>query len=106
MKPSRENVKVQVMGKEFVVACDPEEKQSLLAATRYLDEQIDIVQSQGKIIGNDRIAIMVAINLASELLELQKKQSSSDQLSTEIEMLNDKIDRAIASSGDMSQTIG
>ena len=98
MKLTRESVKIQVMGKEFSVACEPEEKQSLLAATRYLDEQIEIVQSQGKIIGNERIAIMVAINLASELLELKKSQSSSEQINHEIELLSAKIDRAISSS--------
>jgi len=95
MKATRESVKVQVMGKEFAVACEPEEKTTLLAATRFLDEQIELVQSQGKIVGNERIAIMVAINLASELLELRKNQSSSEQLNSEIEMLSEKIDRAI-----------
>ena len=95
MKATRESVKIQVMGKEFAVACEPEEKVSLLAATRYLDEQIDLVQSQGKIVGNERIAIMVAINLASELLELRKKQSSSDQTSDEINALSKKIDQVM-----------
>jgi len=91
------------MGKEFAVACEPEEKQTLLEATRFLDEQIEIVQSQGKIVGNERIAIMVAINLASELLDLRKHQSSSQQLNTDIEQLGEKIDRAImASNGQQS----
>ena len=92
MKTSRESVKVLVMGKEFSVACAPEEKATLLAATRFLDEQIELVQSQGKIVGNERIAIMVAINLASELLEAKKTQSSNEQMNTEIQMLSDKID--------------
>lgn len=97
MKATRESIKVQVMGKEFSVACAPDEKATLLAATRFLDEQIELVQSQGKIVGNERIAIMVAINLASELLDLRKQQSSSQQLNDEIQMLNDKIERAISS---------
>jgi len=95
MKTSRESVKVLVMGKEFSVACAPEEKATLLAATRFLDEQIELVQSQGKIVGNERIAIMVAINLASELLEAKKTQSSSEQMNNEIQMLSDKIDRVM-----------
>lgn len=95
MKATRESVKVQVMGKEFAVACEPEEKATLLAATRFLDEQIEAIQSQGKIVGNERIAIMVAINIASELLELRKHQSSSNLLNDEIAMLSEKIDRAV-----------
>ena len=95
MKTSRESVKVQVMGKDFSVACLPEEKSTLLAATRYLDEQIELVQSQGKIVGTERIAIMVAINLASELLEVRKSQSSNEQINDEIQMLSEKIDRVM-----------
>ena len=95
MKATRESIKVQVMGKEFAVACEPDEKATLLAATRFLDEQIETIQSQGKIVGNERIAIMVAINIASELLELRQSQTSSNQLNTDIEMLSEKIDRAI-----------
>lgn len=97
MKTTRESVKVQVMGKDFAVACEPEEKATLLAATQFLDEQIETIQSQGKIVGNERIAIMVAINLASELLELRKTQSSSNQLNSDIAMLSEKIDLAINS---------
>ena len=95
MKTSRESVKVQVMGKDFSVACAPDEKSTLLAATRFLDEQIELVQSQGKIVGNERIAIMVAINLASELLEARKTQSSSEQINNELQMLSEKIDRVM-----------
>ncbi len=95
MKTTRESVKVQVMGKDFSVACAPDEKATLLAATRFLDEQIELIQSQGKIVGNERIAIMVAINLASELLEARKTQSSNEQINDEIQLLSDKIDRVM-----------
>lgn len=95
MKTTRESVKVQVMGKEFAVACEPAEKATLLAATQFLDEQIETIQSQGKIVGNERIAIMVAINIASELLELRKSQTSSNQLNNDIALLSEKIDHAI-----------
>ena len=90
------------MGKEFSVACEPEEKATLLAATRFLDEQIELVQGQGKIVGNERIAIMVAINLASELLEARKVQSSNEKINDEIQMLSDKIERAMSSSDSSS----
>lgn len=95
MKPARESVKVQIMGKEFAVACGVEEKSTLLAATRYLDEQIDNIQSQGKIVGNDRIAIMVAINLASELLELKQQQVDAINLKNDLQALNDRIDQVM-----------
>jgi len=97
MNNGRENTKVQVMGKEFMVACAPEEKEKLQTATRFLDDQIENVQRQGKIIGNDRIAIMVAINLASELLDLREQQSESSQLTGKLQQLSNKIAQEINS---------
>jgi len=92
---SRENVKVQLIGKEFVFACDSTEKETLLTATRYLNDQIEVVQQQGKIVGNDRIAIMVAINLASELLDLKKQESENQEVVNKIERLTNKISQEI-----------
>jgi len=88
---TRQNIKVNLIGKEFVFACDSSEKETLLSATRYLNDQIEIVQKQGKIVGNDRIAIMVAINLASELLDLQNQESANQEIISKIEKLSSKI---------------
>lgn len=97
MKPAKEGIKVQIMGKDFAVACAPDEKNNLLDAARYLDDNMREVQKSGKIIGNERLALMVALNMANELLELRKKQTSQLSVNSRLEQLQQKIDGVIKS---------
>ncbi len=95
MKPSKEGIRVQIMGKEIAVACPPEEKQNLLEAARYLDENLQEVQKVGKIISTERLTMMVALNMASELLELKKNQVTESNVNDKLNELQDKIDAVI-----------
>lgn len=97
MKPTKEGIKVQIMGKEFAVACDPSEKNNLIDAARYLDDSMREVQKSGKIIGNERLAVMVALNMANELLDLRKNQTSEATVNNRLEELQEKIDNVIKS---------
>jgi cell division protein ZapA len=64
-------VHVNILGKEYQVACPPEEKAALLQSAQLLDENMEQIRSSGKIVGLDRIAVMAALNLAHELINLQ-----------------------------------
>lgn len=59
---------VNIMGREFRVACPEGEEQALLDAVAYLDRKMNDIRETGKIIGVERIAIMAALNIAHELL--------------------------------------
>ncbi|MGH1542523.1 MAG: cell division protein ZapA [Arenicella sp.] len=95
MKPVKEGIKIQIMGKEFAVACEPDEKQNLLDAARYLDESMHDIQKSGKIIGNERLAVMVALNMANELLDLRKNRVTEGTINARLEQLQQKIDNVI-----------
>ena len=92
MKPTKEGIKIHIMGKEYAVACEPEEKRNLLEAARYLDDTMQDVQKTGKIIGAERLAVMVALNMSNELLELRNRQTSDEVIANRLEQLQDKID--------------
>jgi cell division protein ZapA len=64
-------VSVTVLDKEFRIACPPQERDSLVRAARHLDSKMREIRHSGKVIGNDRVAVMAAINLTHELLQLQ-----------------------------------
>lgn len=51
-----------------MVACPDGEKAALKAAARFVDERMRDIQSSGKVIGVDRVAIMAALNIAGEFL--------------------------------------
>lgn len=62
------NVTVRIMGREYNVSCPREEHESLVTSADFLNERMNTVRRRGKALGAERIAVMVALNLARELL--------------------------------------
>ena len=62
-------VRLRILDNDYQVACPPEEKEGLLNAARYLDEKMRAIRSGGNVIGTERIAVMVGLNVAHELLQ-------------------------------------
>ena len=95
MKESRDGVTVTILGKEFIVACPEDERAALVAAAGYLDKKMREIQTSGKVIGTERTAIMAALNIAHELLELRERGGMSLDMSQKIKFLQNKIDAAL-----------
>ncbi|MDO9139184.1 MAG: cell division protein ZapA [Methylobacter sp.] len=68
-------VSLSIMGKDYKIACPPEEQNDLLQSARQLDIQMRQMRDSGKVAGADRIAVMAALNLAHEL-QLMKSQNA------------------------------
>ena len=75
MKSSPGGVTISILGKELMVACPDDERESLTAAARYLDQRMREIQDSGKVIGAERCAVMAALNLTNELLQLRQQFS-------------------------------
>lgn len=67
----RLSVPVRIMGKEYNVECPPEEHEALVASAEFVSERMNTIRKRGKALGSERIAVMVALNLARELLALK-----------------------------------
>ena len=64
-------VTVRILDRDYHVACPPEERESLLKAADLLSQQMSEVRDSGRVVGMDRIAVMVALNLAHQYLEAE-----------------------------------
>jgi cell division protein ZapA len=69
-------VTVRILDKEYRVACDPQEQDGLLESARLVDRRMREMRQSGRIIGADRIAVMAALNIAHELIQLRHHQGS------------------------------
>lgn len=67
----RLSVPVRIMGKEYNVECPPDEHEALVASAEFVNERMSAIRKRGKALGAERIAVMVALNLARELLTLK-----------------------------------
>ena len=96
MRESPIPVTVQILDKEYRIACKPEERESLLKTSHFLDQKMREIRDSGKVLGSDRIAVMAALNLAHELLQ-QKSVNATGQESVNqrIQAMQEKIDNAL-----------
>ena len=68
MNVDAKGLQINVMGREFRVACPDNEQKGLLEAVDYLNKKMNEIRDAGKVVGLERIAIMAALNIAHELL--------------------------------------
>lgn len=87
---------VQILDKDYRVACQDGQQDSLLASARFLDQKMREIRAGGRVIGTDRIAVMTALNLAHELLDLQRERDQiSDSFGRRIKALREKVEVAL-----------
>jgi cell division protein ZapA len=95
MKSTADGVTVSILGKELMVACPENERQALRAAAEYLDGKMREIHSSGRVIGVERAAIMAALNIAAELLELRARGGLTAEMHEHLQRLSSKIDAAL-----------
>lgn len=84
--------KIHILDKEYAVRCRPEEQNALLESARYLTERMEEAKSSGRALSLDRIAIMTALNIASEYLKLrQEKAALEAALAEDIHRIASKL---------------
>jgi len=89
-------VVVEILGKEYRIACEQNETDALLASARYLDEKMGDVRTGGKVVGSERIAVMAALNIAHELLQQKfRDHERKKQLKERITGLQGRIEMAM-----------
>lgn len=92
---SSKGINISIMGREFSVACPPQEQEDLMEASRYLDKNMKEIQKTGKIIGAERCAIMAALNITNDLLKLQKSTSGQERVAEKLASLQERIDSVL-----------
>ena len=96
MTKTSQPVAVSILGKDYRIACEPGTEDELLSAARFLDARMREVRGTGKVIGTDRIAVMVALNLAHELLhEKSEQDSAASSANKRIRSLRERIEIAL-----------
>ena len=94
-------LEVRLMGKDYRVSCQPEERQALLAAVAFLDGKLTEAAAKTKGSG-ERLAVMAALNLAHELLAAKNTPANvaaaleSESIQRRINFIEAKLDESLA----------
>lgn len=85
---------VRLLGREYRVACPSEEREALLEAVDYLEQQMQDVAGKAKNLAPERVAVMVALNLASELLAERRKPTPSTALEANQDAASEQVHKS------------
>lgn len=85
------------MARDFVIACPEGQEKNLMDSVEYLNQKINLVQSQGSIVGVDRIIITVALNITNEFINQGSPQTFDlTQFRQKISSIEHQIDEVLA----------
>jgi len=71
-------VSVKILDREFAVGVEPGEQESLQASARFLDARMREIRGNNRMVSIDQVAVLAALNLAHEFLQLKKTADERD----------------------------
>ncbi|WP_221793128.1 cell division protein ZapA [Oceanobacter mangrovi] len=87
---------LNILERDYRINCPAGAEPQLKAAARLLDEKMTEIKNastaSGKVPGIDRIAVIAALNIAHQLLELQSDLQKQEQV---VSQLNQLIEQAL-----------
>jgi cell division protein ZapA len=93
---SADPVSVQILDKEYLIACPPEEQDDLLKAATLLNQRLKQIREQGKVMGTERLVIMAALNMANELSKLAaREERGTSELGSRVRGMRERVERAL-----------
>ena len=96
MSADAKGMQVSIMGREFRVACAPDEQKALLQAVEYLNRKMQEIKDQGKVTGMDRLAIMAALNISHEFLTIRFGNFDVSEFKRRMASIETTLDQALA----------
>ena len=89
-------VSVRIMEKEYMVSCPYEERSALLDSAEFLNSRMREIRDSGKVVGHDRIAVMVALNLANELMRIRGLDAKlENEVTGRVRALRERVEGAL-----------
>jgi len=95
-----ERVDITLLERHYSLACQAGERAALQAAVHLVDQHTQAIKHAGKTTGNERIAVMAAIQIASELLALRAPdgplgEAAVGEVKQKIDAMHRLLDQAL-----------
>ena len=85
-------VSITIMGRNYKIKCTPNEASELQAAAQYVDEKMRAARQSGMNTAMDRVAIITALNISHELIQLKnQKNTYIDSMHEKIQTIQNKV---------------
>jgi cell division protein ZapA len=90
------SVSLNILGRDYQLACPQEEEESLRRAARQLSQEMEALRTRNPAITYDKLAVMAALSITHQLQRRSLEASSSESSTArELKQLEKKIDNAL-----------
>jgi len=101
LKSTATGCQINILGKEYTVACPEEKRDELIATAAYLDKNMREIQQSGAVLGTERVAVMAALNIAHDLLSLREDTGLTVEMENRIKNLRRNLEEALDGQAEM-----
>jgi len=95
MSEEQKPVTINILDKEYTVACTDDEREALNSSVEFLNGKIKEVRSNGKVVGSERIVVMAALNIVHEFLEKESSNEVPEDAQETIKRVHNKISNVL-----------
>jgi cell division protein ZapA len=96
MSAAGEPVSIEILDKEYLIACPPQERDDLQRAATLLNARLKEIRGAGKAMVTDRLMMMAALNLANDLAKLQtREERATAEFGTRVKAMRERVERAL-----------
>jgi cell division protein ZapA len=96
MSTQDHNIAIRILEKTYQIKCPTDMAQELQDAAVYVDNKMRQVRDSGKAVGLDRIAVITALNVAFDLLSVQKNNNQSvANISSRVRDMQKRIEESL-----------
>jgi cell division protein ZapA len=95
--PDTVSITVNLLGREYRLACKPEERDELQSCARFVDQKMITIRDSGKVMGHDNIAALAALQIAQEFMSARNADGLSiGELRRRLRDMNQVADEMLA----------
>ena len=96
MSDDRSVLTVRILDKEYTISCLADERESLIASARELNERMEEMRRSTKVIGAERMAVITALNAIHEREQIKARRGDLlDSARKVIRRIESKLDTEI-----------
>lgn len=89
----KEAVTVNVLDREYRIACAADERRQLLDAADFLDQQMRAIRDGGNIVGVEKVAVLAGLNIANDFLKTQEREKAlSGSVAERVQSIRSKLE--------------
>lgn len=95
-------VNVKILGRDYRVKCQPEQQAELEEAANVVNEKMQKLRAQSSANAPDQIAVVTALNVCHELLQLKKQYKQQVEANHQfLEKISQRIETALGKKADL-----